>query len=119
MFYNSKWKSLCPYYLKTDGYEEHYYQGTKAYDNTGQSKYLWWEFISLNRDGDVLINNNNINYDLYFRWRDPNKIDRRKNTQFELFIDKNGNEERMNYLTSRKRIYFKEYVRLVRSTTYF
>lgn len=146
---NSRYKSLCPYHLKTDGNEEHtndggvifenYYQGSKVYDavysikvypskyHTGKPQYLWWEFNSACEESDMLINaNDKINYGLYFRWRNslwdcpnpiryPNKINRKNSVQFSLFIDKNGNQERLDYLTARKRIYIQEYIRLVRS----
>lgn len=147
---NSKWKTLCPYYLKTDGNEECYnkgnvifenfYQGMKVYDIVYQNevyaskyhinkpKYLWWKFVPLNSDGDVIVKNNEINYENYLRWRDdlwkcpnpiryPNKIGRRKNTQFSLLIDKNGNETRMDYITSRKEIYVKDYIRLIKNVS--
>jgi len=146
---NSKWKTLSPYYLRTDGMEknnnpgnvlfENFWQGSKVYDivyenkvypskyHVGKPEHLWWSFIPQGGDeGDVLINDNVINYDLYFRWRDslwscqnpiryPNKIHRRKNTKFSLVI--NGNEIRMDYQTARKEIYVKEYIRLVKKTS--
>jgi hypothetical protein len=144
---NSKWKSLCPYYLKTDGDElcynpgnilfENFYQGLKVYDIiyenevypsryfVNKPQYLWWKYTPSNKDGDIIINNNEINYENYFKWRDelwkctnpiryPNKIHRRKNTQFALFIDKEGKEIRMDYLTARREIYITEYVRLIK-----
>lgn len=89
---NSKWKSLCPYYLKTDGHEhcanpgnvlfENFYQGLKVYDTVyenavyasrfhiGNPKHLWWKFDPVNQSGDHLVNDGSIDYDLYFRWRD-------------------------------------------------
>ncbi len=144
---NSKWKNLCPYLLKTDGEElcynsggilfENFYQGCKVYDIVYQNevypskyhmnnpKYLWWKFEPLSTSGDVILQNNIINYELYFRWRNslwecnnpiryPNQIHRRKNTQFALCIDKEGNEKRFDYITLRKEIYVKEYIRLIK-----
>lgn len=144
---NSKWKNLCPYLLETDGEEkcynpgkilfENFYQGTKVYDVVyenevyphrnfqGNPKYLWWKYEPLNKNGDKLVDDEKINYELYYRWRNdlwncknpiryPNKIFRRKNTQFVLCIDKDGNETRMDYITSRKEIYVKEYIRLIK-----
>lgn len=93
---NSKWKTLSPYLLKTDGNEENvnsggiifenFYQGCKVYDkvydnkvyasryHVGKEKYLWWDFKTKSReDGincDVMLIDNKINYDLYKRWRD-------------------------------------------------
>jgi hypothetical protein len=144
---NSKWKQLCPYLLKTDGNEicfntggilfENFYQGCKVYDiiyknevypsknQMNNPNYLWWKFEPINPSGDIILVNNKINYDLYFRWRNslwnclnpiryPNKIYRRKNTQFVLCIDKDGNENRLDYISSRKEIYVKEYIRLIK-----
>lgn len=144
---NSKWKGLCPYLLETDGNEcchnsggilfENFYQGCKVYDIVYENKvyaskyhmhnpkYLWWEFNPTTANGDKLLDNGSINYDIYYRWRNslwgckkpiryPNKIHRRKNTQFALCIDKNGNEKRLNYISSRKEIYMREYIRLIK-----
>jgi hypothetical protein len=143
---NSKWKEFSPYYLRTDGNErvrndggvlfENYYQGCKIYDvvhsikvyasrfHYGKEKYLWWDYSTVNEEGDVLFKNDEINYDLYYRWRNslwgcqeairyPNGIHRRKNTQFSLYVDKKGREKRLGYIESRKKIYAKEYIRLV------
>lgn len=145
---NSKWKNLCPYLLKTDGNEicantggilfENFYQGCKVYDivyenevypskyQMNNPKYLWWKFEPNSPSGDVIVENDEIKYDNYFRWREsvwkcknpiryPNKIHRRKNTQFALVIDKFGNETRMDYLTARKQLYVKEYTRLIKA----
>ena len=146
---NSKWKSLCPYLLKTDGNEdcinpggilfENFYQGCKVYptvhDNEvypskyqqGNPQYLWWKYEPQNPQGDILLNpDGSINYELYFRWRDslwacknpiryPNGINRRRHAQFSLAIDKNGNQTRMDYITARKQIYVKEFMRLIRA----
>lgn len=147
---NSKWKNLCPYLLKTDGNEtcansggilfENFYQGCKVYDVVYENevypsryymnnpKYLWWKFTPETVSGDVLINDNEnkINYELYFRWRNdlwscknpiryPNKIHRRKNTQFALCVDASGKETRLDYIACRKQIYVKEYIRLIKS----
>jgi hypothetical protein len=144
---NSKWKNLSPYLLKTDGNEtysnpggilfENFYQGCKVYDTVYENEvypslyhinkpnYLWWKFEPITPSGDAIIQNNSINYELYFRWRNslwecnnpiryPNKRHRRKYTQFALYIDKEGNEHRLDYIASRKQIYLKEYIRLIK-----
>jgi hypothetical protein len=144
---NSKWKALCPYYLKTDGNElclngggilfENFYQGMKVYDvlrankvypskyHTGNPKYLWWEYNPISEDGDTVYDGDNINYDLYYGWRNslwncpnpiryPNTYNGKKFVQFALCIDKDGNETRMDYVTLRKQIYMVEYTRLIR-----
>ena len=116
---------------------ENFYQGCKIYDvvyknevypskyQMNNPKYLWWKFDPITLTGDVIYKNGIIDYDLYYRWRNslwqcknpiryPNQIHRRKNTQFALCIDKDGKETRMDYLTSRKEIYMKEYIRLIK-----
>lgn len=116
---------------------ENFYQGCKVYDivydndvyahkyHIGDPKYLWWSFKPINKNGDIIFKDNVINYELYYRWRKdlwecknpiryPNKIHRRKNTQFALCVDKNGKETRMDYISSRKNLYAKEYIRLVK-----
>jgi hypothetical protein len=144
---NSKWKVLCPYFLKTDGKEtcsnpgeilfENFYQGCKVYDvvyknevypskyQINNPKYLWWKFEPLNPSGDVILEDDAIDYELYYRWRNsiwecknpiryPNKIHRRKNFQFALCIDEEGTERRLDYVSLRKEIYVKEYIRLIK-----
>lgn len=116
---------------------ENFYQGCKVYDvvyenevypskyQTNNPEYLWWKFTPITPSGDVLVENGTINYELYYRWRNslwncknpiryPNKIHRRKNTQFALCIDKNGKEHRFDYISTRKNIYVKEYIRLIK-----
>jgi hypothetical protein len=69
----SRWKTLCPYYLRTDGKEENhnagnvlfenFYQGSKVYENEvypsvfqkGNPAYLWWKFSPVNSYGDRLV----------------------------------------------------------------
>jgi hypothetical protein len=146
---NSRWKSLCPYYLKTDGNEEcvnpggilfeNFYQGLKVYPmitstvvyaswrHTGNPKYLRWKYETVNTTGDYLINpsDGSFNKDLYLRWRTslwscpnpiryPNNIHKRGQTKFSLCIDSNGNETKMDYITARKKMYVREYIRLVK-----
>lgn len=117
---------------------ENFYQGCKVYDivyqnevyasryYTNNPKYLWWKFEPENPNGDVIFQDGILNIELYSRWRNslwecknpiryPNKIHRRKNTQFGLCIDKNGNQQRFDYLSTRKQIYLKEYVRLIKN----
>lgn len=116
---------------------ENFYQGCKVYDvvhqnsvypsryHSNKPEYLWWEFHPISESGDVIYEDGVINYELYYRWRDslwrcknpiryPNKIHRRGNTQFTLCINKEGHERRFDYDMSRKEIYVKEYIRLVK-----
>lgn len=80
---NNKYKTMCPYYLKTDGEEENnnqggilfenFYQGSKVYGTVYESKIypskyqtkpenIWWQFTPINPQGDVLIElNKDIN----------------------------------------------------------
>lgn len=148
---NSAWKELSPYMLKTDGEEtcanpggvlfENFYQGCKVYDvlvahrvypsrfHVNKPEYLWWEFKpSSDSEPDHILNGAEINYPLYFRWRNslwncrfpiryPNTIYRRHDARFSLCVDKIGKETRMDYLSARKNIYMKEYIRLVKKLT--
>ncbi len=89
---NSKWKTLCPYYLKTDGNEvcenqggvlfENFYQGLKVYNTVfsidvypsryqqGNPKYLHWSYKTVTNTGDVLTKDKElINEELYLRWK--------------------------------------------------
>ena len=144
---NSKLKTLCPYYLKTDGNEEcdnqgeilfeNFYQGCKVYNvvyenevypsrfQSGNPQYLWWKFTPKNPKGDVILQNNEVDGDLYLNWRNdlwnckhpiryPNKRNRRSQTQFSVTISKDGTQTRLNYINARKQIYTKEYIRLIK-----
>ena len=147
---NSKWKTLCPYFLLTDGHETHkndggilfenFWQGSKVYKKIvsnevypskyqqNNPKYLWWKFDTENKNGDILIDNQGkVDMETYLNWRAsiwscsnpiryPNKIQNRKDCQFALVIDKDGNETRMDYITFRKEVYVKEYIRLIKKT---
>lgn len=116
---------------------ENYYQGSKVYDKVydikvyaskwhqGQEKYLWFQYETATPGGDTLVDGENFDESLYNRWRDaiwscnkavryPNGISRKKNVKFTLCI-RDGTETRMDYLTARRRVYFDEYVRLVRN----
>lgn len=119
---------------------ENFWQGSKVYDKVvsnevypskyqqGNPKYLWWKYEAKNKYGDCIVDNEgNINYDVYLNWRKslwecknpiryPNKIGGRKNCKFALIIDKEGNEVRMDYLTFRKEVYVREYIRLIKQT---
>lgn len=93
---DSKWKTLCPYYMKTDGEEENeneggiifenFYQGSKVYDYVydievypharwkGNEDYLWWKYECRDkregRDKIYDIETEKINMINYRRWRD-------------------------------------------------
>lgn len=144
---NSKWKALCPYFLKTDGKEEqtnpgnvlfeNFYQSMKIYDvvyenrvyasrfHANNPKYLWWKYEPVNPEGDVVLSNDKVNLDAYLPWRSslwncpnpvryPNKFHRKHTTRFCLLINEKVEQTRMNYITTRKRVYMQEYVRLVK-----
>lgn len=117
---------------------ENFYQSCKIYKTVysnkvypsrfhmNKEKYLWWNFETANSEGDVLLDETNmINYELYFRWRDslcscvnpiryPNRFERKGEVEFTLVIDKENIETRLDYITARKEIYMKEYIRLVK-----
>lgn len=136
---NSKWKTLCPYYLRTDGLEtqtnpggilfENFYQGSKVFKQLRpqeqyasrfhrDAKHLWFKSTMT----DILYPNFDIK--TYLTWRDsvwncqhpiryPNG--RSQKPEFTLLIDA-GQHSQLNYLESRKQIYFAEYCRLIRNT---
>ncbi len=147
---DSQWKTLCPYYLTTDGNEiqkneggilfENFWQGSKVYKRivsnevypskyqAGNPKYLWWSYETKNKWGDYILDDEyNIDMETYLKWRNsiwscknpiryPNKIGNRKDCRFALIIDANGSQTRMDYLTFRKEVYVREYIRLVKKT---
>ena len=118
---------------------ENFWQGSKVYDivydikvythytKQGNDDYLLWEYKTKEGNGQVIYDKeeDRINMKAYMRWRNslwdcdkairyPNGRERRKYTQFALIIDKEGNQERLNYIQARKKLYVKEYKRLVR-----
>jgi len=141
---DSEYYSLSPFYLRTDGNEEqvnngnvifeNFWQGSKVYPEVnkidhytnstlrGNPKYLLWKYDR----NEKHINNNNITPE-YFIWRKslfecdnairyPLGFNNRKTVKFSLLNKKDGTSEKLDYLSSRKRIYCKEYKRLVRKT---
>ncbi len=145
---DSKWRTLFPSVLKTDGNEEveneggvifgNFFEGCKLHPKVfenkvyaskfqrGKENHLFWEFAPVNDGGDFLIERGNVNYDLYYRWRNslwgcskcvkyPNGVLRDKHERFFFFKRKGvEKEERMTSYEARKFIYIKEYIRLVR-----
>ena len=103
--------------------------------HVNKPEYLWWKYTTTDPNGDVMIVPSDTFNDPtsgtitpnYFKWRNdlwacgkpiryPNKRNLRCNTQFSVVIDKDDNEYRYDYLTARKEIYMKEYIRLVKQT---
>lgn len=147
---NSRFKSLSPFFLKTDGNEknfnnggivfENFYQGSKVYPKVfknevytsryqhGDERYLKWRWIPTNPEGDDLITDDELNFEKYMRWRNslwacpnpvryPNGYTNKSKVSYTLIIDKNDKMTELDYLASRKTLYLKEYVRLVRKTS--
>ena len=138
---DTKYFTLSPYHLKTDGNEiagtpagvlfENMYQATKVYPNSykqeiychprfnGNPKYLWWKWDENEKmfeDNDILPH--------YYKWRQslwdcshpiryPVGITNRKKCLFSFIPN---TQERLDYITARKRIYVFEYCRLIRMT---
>lgn len=90
-----------------------------------------WEYKTVNPSGDIIYKDNKLDYKLYKRWkksiwkcqkpiRYPNTRNRVSRTQFTLLKYKNSQnkikKKRLDYIQSRKRIYYKEYIRLARKT---
>lgn len=123
---------------------ENFYQGCKVYDivysnkvyasqfHNGNPKYLWWDYQTINPNGDIILQKNkepnikNMNIDLYLQWRNslwncpnpiryPNKKWNTKHTKFSCIVDENNKPIlQMDYLTARREIYIKEYIRLIK-----
>lgn len=133
---------LSPFYLKTDGKEivpnkgghifENYWQGLKVYPTVtkqdqythytkkGDDRFLVWRHpyqthldFSESEEGELT--------EEYFEWRDklwnnpksvryPNGFQGRHRCKFAQV-----NDERLGYVEFRKKVYFKEYIRLVRN----
>jgi hypothetical protein len=119
---------------------ENFYQGSKVYDKVypikvytskytqGNPKYLLWSYGTIDDKFDTLVNNKKeLDEKLYLRWRNdlwkcqnairyPNGMNRRKFTQYTLCIDSKGNKSKIDYLTGRRELYMKQYIRLIRKT---
>lgn len=136
----SKYYELSPYFLKTDGNEgdnikegilfENFWQGSKVYEYTTSmtvkpyfaSKLIWWKYDT-EEEKEYHYENEELTEN-YFRWQNsvfdcpnpiryPNTYARKHKVLFSRIIRKNK-EKRYNYLEARKKIYVKEYKRLIR-----
>jgi hypothetical protein len=140
---DTEFYELCPYYLKTDGNEkqqndgnvifENFWQGSKVYpivypievyphfSMKGNPKYLSWKY---DKQENHLDNDDNVLQE-YWNWRKsifdckkpiryPNSFRLRGSCKFSLVKEKDGSTSKYDYVTSRKEIYCKEYMRLVR-----
>lgn len=143
---DTEYYDLCPYYLKTDGKEEqvndggvlfeNFWQGSKVYPQVkkievyphpsfrGKKEYLMWKYDKdenhLNDKGDVLKEYYNWKkslYDCKKPIRYPNSYSLKHTCKFALLIKSDGTEERLDYISSRNRIYCKEYMRLIRDVS--
>ena len=148
----SKFFTLSPYYLKTDGLEEqvndggvlfeNFWQGSKVWPTyydikvwahpnlEGNPKHLWFSYKCANGIGSETHFDGNSVQPQYFEWRReifsckrpvryPNGRGRRNQVVFTLLQTKDGSNERLDYITARKRIYVQEYGRLVRQLPEF
>lgn len=140
---DTEYYDLCPYYLKTDGNEiqlndgnvifENFWQGSKVYPKVypieiyphvslkGNPKYLSWKY----ENEETHIDKNNNVLPNYWTWRQsifdckkplryPNSYKLRTTCKFAILKDKNNNLVKYDYLTARKELYCKEYMRLIR-----
>lgn len=86
-------------------------------------QHLWWQYkCKNNQASEYHLLDEEIQNEYYF-WRNelfnskypvrfPNG-NRRNEVNFSLLIDKNGLETRLNYIEARKKLYFREYCRLI------
>lgn len=116
---------------------ENFWQGSKVWPTyydceiwahrhlKGIQKHLWFKYNCSNGIGSESHILDDVIQTEYYKWREaifeckhpiryPNGLKRRNQVAFSLLIDKNGTETRLDYIEARKRIYIKEYCRLVR-----
>ena len=137
---DTKYYHLSPYYLRTDGDEEcvnpgnvvfeNFWQGLKVYSRIYEyTAYSHWSrktnpLWKWGQEAECLDVNGNI-LPIYWEWRKslwrcenairyPVGMSRRHTCKFAVLKHRDGSEERLDYLTSRKRIYNQEYKRLVK-----
>lgn len=125
---------------------ENFWQGIKVYDRVfsqkiypsrfqqGNPKYLWWEY-NAPPEGELLYEPPSqsleadgggkwVNKEAYLKWRDsiwscknplryPNGFYNRTRCQFAT---DHTLDVKMDYITARKKVYVKEYIRLVKKT---
>lgn len=135
---DTEYYELSPYFLKTDGNEsdetwpgiifENFWQASKVFPEVNttitkphfSSNIIWWE----HHGRQIHFENDQLN-DEYFEWRNsiwncqnpvryPNSYERRHQCIFSRIM-KNGKEYRYNYVQARKKIYAKNYMRLIRT----
>ena len=134
---------LSPYHLKTDGNEEAVNPGGVIFENfwQGQKVYPWIYPIEIythySKKGDPRFllyqsKHNEPHLDSsgqilpdYYRWRNeifgstkalryPNGFNHRHECKFLLLIKEDNTQERLDYISARKRVYCQEYKRLAR-----
>lgn len=121
---------------------ENFWQGSKLwptiYDTEiwahrnlkGIEKHLWFKYKCSNGLGSECHLIDNVIQPVYYVWREaifkckkpiryPNGFKRKSQVAFSLFVDKNGVEERLDYIDARKKIYIAEYCRLVKALPEF
>lgn len=127
---------------------ENFWQGSKVWPeihNTqiwahpnlrGNPKHLWFEYKTKQTDasGRLQTFETHLKDDViqpeYFDWREkifscqkpiryPNGYLKRNDVQFALLCKDDNTQERLGYLDARKRIYIREYTRLIRNVKEF
>ena len=134
---DTKYYTLSPYHLRTDGKEEQKNDGGVLFENVWQSAKLyetvesiqcfahpsqrtnpWWSYVTNGKEKHLDENNNVL--PAYYNWRNSlwkcQKPIRypvgRKNAHLCKFALLN--DEKLDYLQSRKRLYGQEYKRLIK-----
>ncbi len=115
---HSKWHSLLPSYLKTDGNEKCFNYGNIVFSKFCEGLFvnneLLYEFMdeidfeAYFIERESLWKNESIKINILNLWND------KKTNGFYLSVDKDGKITKMDYITVRKEIYVKEYMRLIK-----
>lgn len=135
--YNLKTDGLEEQYNKGNILFENFWQGSKVYPSVYSNKVysnwnarddpnsLWWSYDAPNGVETHYDMEKNIINPKYFSWRDsiwnckkpiryPNSFKHKNEVIFSLLKKQDGTEKRLDYITSRIRIYSNEYKRLIR-----
>lgn len=133
---HSEWGSLGPYNLKNEKGQifENYYQYHRLYEKvpaTTQYYSRWSDKVTWQHPAEVHIDpiTGEAN-EAYWKWREkgmnnkyyiryPVGFSYRHNVKYTLWQNEKGEYEKLDYIQSRKRIYVKEYTRLVRQQPKF
>ena len=106
------YKQLSPFYLKTDGNEKQFNKGNIIFENFYQGSKVFYDKIS-SADGSIDIEKYKIWRENIWNQPKANRYPSKESVFCSLLIDKKNNIKKLDYISSRKKIYIKEYIRLI------